>query len=365
MKHQGLATVARVILGMGVRATILRAAGLCAVAVCLLGATPQRAWAQDAARPAPRAPQKPAPAAKAPTANPPKPAGAAKAPTTPTAIERAKSLPAVRANNALEDKSQSKTQTDVREIKVLVAGGNEYRSFYSDWQSRGSTIVEGASKHLEKQCGLRFKVVGFANWEYKKAPRTADEAFRSLHKVPVGPADIVIGFTLVSFAGPRGEVRGLTQYFSQYVVIPDGWGVPGATTRLVHELSHVFGAFHVSEPDSVMAPGFEKTPRTFRFGLAADAVFPLTRNVKLQEGVGSLSAEAQQSLRSIYRQYHHPLEAIDEDPVVIGYRYQSLRSELAGDEARSAKMKAEMERVKAIAVDGALMKEEEPAPAKE
>jgi hypothetical protein len=246
-----------------------------------------------------------------------------------------------------------------------VAGGNEYRNFYSDWQTRGQEIVEGASKHLEKQCGLRFTVVGFANWEYKKAPRTADEAFRSLHKVRVGDADLVVGFTLVSFAGPRGEVRGLTQYFSQYVVIPDGWGVPGATTRLVHELSHVFGAFHVAEEDSVMLPGFEKTPRVFRFGRAAEAVFPLTRNIKLQEGVGSLTPEQQQSLRGIYRQHHHPMEALDEDPVVIGYRYQALRSELAGDEARSARMKAEMQRVQGIPVDGALMKEEEPAPAKE
>ncbi|HEY2838081.1 MAG TPA: M12 family metallo-peptidase [Pirellulales bacterium] len=253
----------------------------------------------------------------------------------------------------------------MREVKVLVAGGNEYRNFYTDWQSRATAIVDGASKHLEKEFGLRFKVAGFASWDYKKAPRTSDEAFRSLHKVPVGDADLVVGFTLVSFAGPRGEVRGLTQYFSQYVVIPDGWGVPGATTRLVHELSHVFGAFHVDEQDSVMLPGFEKTPRTFKFGRAAEAVIPLTRNVKLQEGVGSLSAESQQSLRAIYRQYHHPIEAIDEDPIVIGYRYQSLRWELAGDEERSAKMKAEMERVKGIAVGGSSSDNVEPTPGNE
>ena len=59
------------------------------------------------------------------------------------------------------------------------------------------------------------------------------------------------------------------------------------------------------------------------------------------------------------------MDAIDEDPVVIGYRYQALRSELAGDAERSAKMKSEMERVKGVAVDGSLMKEEEPAPGKE
>jgi len=335
---------------------------VCALTIFAFGVWPKVAPAQ-APRPAAKAPAVQQP----PAAGKPKPAPAPNPSTVvgPSIPKPTKAPVAADGKTIAEDSSPSTARPAVREIKVLVAGGTEYRTVYSDWQARGSEIVAGASKHLEKQFGLRFKVVGFTDWEYKKAPRTADEAFRSLHKVPVGAADLVVGFTLVSFAGPRGEVRGLTQYFSQYVVIPDNWGVPGATTRLVHEMSHVFGAFHVAEEGSVMLPGFEKTPRTFRFGRAADAVIPLTRMVNLQEGVGSLPAESQQSLRGLYRRYRHPSEGIEEDPVVIGYRYQALRSELAGDAERSARMKTEMERARGTPVDGALMKEEEPAPGKE
>lgn len=339
------------------RVSTMMSSAIVAIIACWFGSQSTRVIAQQVPRPAARSSSTPAAKPAVPPVADPRAPAATPRPKSPTAS----AAPTVTLSKQPAAPVSAKTPA-VREIKVLVAGGSEYRTFYSDWQSRGRTIVEGASKHFEKEFGLRFQVVGFDAWEYKKAAKTADEAFRSLHSVKLGDADLVIGFTLVSFAGPRGEVRGLTQYFSQYVVIPDGWGVPGATTRLVHELSHVFGAFHVNEKNSVMLPGFEKTPRTFEFGRAMEETMPLTHDVNLKEGVGSLSPEAQQALRTIYRTHHHPLEAIDEDPVVVGYRYQSMRAELAGDTARSAKMKAELQRVKRIS--SAQEIEEHPAPGK-
>ena len=240
----------------------------------------------------------------------------------------------------------------MREVRVVVAGGKEYRAFHYNWQDRAHRIVADASRHFERQFGIRFKVVGYRAWDYTRAPKQADEAFQDLHRIALGDADLIVGFTMVAYPGSRGEVRGLTQYFSQYVVLPDLWGEPGAVTRLVHELSHVFGAFHVAERGSVMLPGFERTPRTFQFGRAAEEVIPQTRQVDLARGVESLPEETQQSIRQAYRTYHHPSEDAASDPIVVGYRYQALRADMNGNEPRSQEMRAEMERLKAATVSG-------------
>jgi len=241
---------------------------------------------------------------------------------------------------------QARRWPQVRDVKVVVAGGKEYRAFYRDkWQNRARGIVEAAAARFEEQFPIHFRIVGYRAWEYRIAPESAGDAFEWLHKVDRGEADLVIGFTLVPFPGPRGEIRGITQYFSQCVVIPDCWGTTGATTRLVHELCHVFGAFHVAATDSVMQLGFERTPKTFRFGEPAERIIELTKGVDLDVGVDSLSPETQEKIREIYRAHHHPIESVDEDPIVVGYRYQARRSDWAGDAERSGRMQAIADRL--------------------
>ena len=71
--------------------------------------------------------------------------------------------------------------------------------------------------------------------------------------------------------------------------------------------------------------GFERTPKVFQFGEAAEQMIALTRDFDLEAGVDSLSPEAQQKIREVYRAHHHPLESESEDPIVVGYRYQARR----------------------------------------
>ena len=71
----------------------------------------------------------------------------------------------------------------------------------------------------------------------------------------------------------------------------------------------------------------------------------LTKDFDLDEGIDSLSEETQQKIRDIYRANHHPLESVDEDPVVVGYRYQAKRSEWAGDTKRGERMQAIADRL--------------------
>lgn len=247
---------------------------------------------------------------------------------------------------ASADRPVARKWPNVREVKVLVAGGKEYRAFYREkWQARARGIVEAAAVRFEQQFPIHFRVVGFRDWEYKTAPQTAGEAFQWLHKVDLGDADLMIGFTMVPFPGPRGEIRGVTQYYSQRVVIPDCWGTSGATTRLVHELCHVFGAFHVVDPNSVMQMGFERTPQVYTFGESTEDVVNLAKDVDLQEGVGSLSPDTQKRIRAIYRTFHHPLDNIEDDPIVVGYRYQARRADWDGDEERNKEMQQTADRL--------------------
>ena len=240
---------------------------------------------------------------------------------------------------AATDAPAERRWPQVREVRVLLAGGKEYRAFYRDkWQARARGIVEGAAVRFEQTFPIRFRIVGYRDWEYKTAPQTAGDAFQWLHKIELGDADLIIGFTMVPFPGPRGEIRGVTQYYSQRVVIPDCWGTTGATTRLVHELCHVFGAFHVADADSVMQIGFERTPKVFRIGKPTEETVTLAKDVDLKVGVDSLSADTQKRIRAIYRTFHHPIENLEDDPVVVGYRYQAQRTDWNGDAKLSQRM---------------------------
>jgi hypothetical protein len=246
----------------------------------------------------------------------------------------------------------AKTASDVeavREVRVLAVAGRAYRTFYPDWQQRTGELIRAASRRIEPALGIRFKVAGYRAWEYEVAPKTADEGLRRLHQIEPGDCDLVVAFTLVAFPGPRvgAEVRGVSNYFSQYVLIPDQWGTTGATTRLVHELCHVFGAFHVADPNSVMRPAFQRTPSKFTFGDAAQQVVRLTRDVDLRRGVESLDAKTMAKIRALYRQRHHPSEAVADDPIVRGYQYQARRAKWAGDTERAKAMTAAADRLAA------------------
>ena len=153
-----------------------------------------------------------------------------------------------------------------------------------------------------------------------------------------------MAFTLVTFPGPTvgAEVRGVSNYFSQYVLIPDQWGTTGATTRLVHELCHVFGAFHVADPNSVMRPAFQKTPAKFTFGDAAEQVMRLTRKVDFRSGVESLDATTMTKVRELFsRQHHHPSERVTDDPDKVPQATNTRRrAKWAGDAKREEAMTA-------------------------
>jgi hypothetical protein len=235
---------------------------------------------------------------------------------------------------AAEATSQATTRK-IREVKVMVVAGLEYRLYYQDWQDRARHIIDGASRHTEAQLGLKFVATEFRAWEYTggRSPKSPDETIEQLTRFKPGKCDLVVALTLVAFPGPEvgSEIRGFTQYFSQYVVVPDQWVAVGAQTRLVHELCHVFGAFHEANPNSVMRPAYQGTPRHFEFSNSTREIIRLTKDLDLTRGVAGLAPEAARRIREIYRAEHHPREPLAEDPVSRAYEAAAKRAEKFGD----------------------------------
>ena len=94
-----------------------------------------------------------------------------------------------------------------------------------------------------------------------------------------------------------------------------------------------------------MQMGFERTPQVFTFGESTEDVVNLAKDVDLKEGVSSLSPDVQKRIRAIYRTFHHPLENLEDDPIVVGYRYQARRAGWDGDEERNREMQQTADRL--------------------
>jgi predicted Zn-dependent protease len=119
---------------------------------------------------------------------------------------------------------------------------------------------------------------------------------------------------------------GVTNSFGKYLLIRESTS-PALANRseliVLHELCHVFGAFHVDDPRSVMQPAIENCPHQFTVTQPTCDVMRLTRQMDLDRGVESLDAETIGKITDLYRKHRHPAET-GEDPVTTGYAFQAL-----------------------------------------
>ena len=236
----------------------------------------------------------------------------------------------------------------VRDVRVLIVAGPAYRRFRPQWRMRTDAILREASAHFAIEFGIRFQAVAVAAWQFREAPATADAAMEQLHR-QVGANskhDLIVAFTLFAFPGSRrgSEIRGLSHYFSRYVIVPDAWRPTGAVTRLIHELGHVFGAFHDREPGSIMAPVYRATPSQIIFSRPTIEVITATRDVDFQQGVRSLDARTARQIQRLYQTYRHRSEPPDRDPISAAYQHLADRAQWDGatEEAAALRRQAEL-----------------------
>lgn len=142
------------------------------------------------------------------------------------------------------------------------------------WRDTASDLLDAVSDYWENEFSIRLKVVSIEPWPLEQTTSssvTLMEFLRQAYPRDGGRAraDIVIGLTRqrVNFYG-GGRARadrlgdcknGLGNYIVSYVMEPFVYSrdeVNHDVLALVHELGHLFGATHTSDPESVMNGNF-------------------------------------------------------------------------------------------------------------
>jgi hypothetical protein len=236
---------------------------------------------------------------------------------------------------------------DVRVIKVLAVADRTYQRIVDDWQERIRKAVRGASEFYETNFGLRFVVADIQALDYRGLDNTVQERWEYLLELSPGEADLLIAF--IGFGdydlAEDGPVRvghlGRGMHFGQHVMVSGERFVHPNRDRavLIHELAHLFGAFHVQSPRSVMQRSIDDVPTDdiisgrLTLGPPLREVIRLARNVDFHRGVESLSPEARNRIQALCRQYRHPAEAEFPDPIETSYEYLQARREARGGPA--------------------------------
>lgn len=127
------------------------------------------------------------------------------------------------------------------------------------WEKRLRERVREASEIFEYTARVRFEVAAVGTWQSDNAIVRFEQSLAEFErKVDPNPARIAVGFTsqyripqgYTHLGGTRGPLHShvLIREWSQHVSARERLEI------LVHELGHVLGAVHSSEPDSVMRP---------------------------------------------------------------------------------------------------------------
>jgi hypothetical protein len=228
-----------------------------------------------------------------------------------------------------------------RTVRVRAIVDETYRQVVHDWRERIPRIVGSASAYFERQFGIRLTLTVLLPWEYKALADSPADQWRHLLKQSPEGVDLI-----VAFAGYGDHFRlqpetlytgqlGRAAFFGQHILIADQRDIHEnrAKMTLIHELGHVFGAFHVAAPNLVMTPQYADLPGELivagrvPFGEPATKIIQMTRDFHFPLGVESLSPETRQFIQAAFRMHGLANERTSADPITEGYRYLQERAE--------------------------------------
>ncbi len=228
-----------------------------------------------------------------------------------------------------------------REVKVGVAVAESYKAV-PEWQEKFKQRLTYASKIFENEFGISFHPVAWVDWS---PADTSDmnALFEDLKsKFPLVDMDLVIGLCSLKFSPAMNvndsHIIGRARPFSGYLVLRHPVNPLfkiQEETVLVHELGHLFGAIHTTEPNTVMSPVVAKQIPA-RFDPVNREIIQVTRGIDFRKGSDALD---QKSIEFLLQSY---LKLIDtgqsfEFYYALGNLY--LKSG-QGEEARQTWLKA-------------------------
>ena len=278
---------------------------------------------------------RPAPAAATPGPAPPPPASVGQA------DKRGSPVSATAAPSG---------EPPLRIVRVRALADATYRRVVDDWSQRIRTVVTAASDYFEANFRIRFQLLDIAPWEYRGVARHPESRLQALLAMEPEDAELLIGF--IGFgefytAGERTYITGLLGMgmpFGQHVMVSgDGhFHVNRDKVVLLHELAHVFGAFHVDNRRSLMYPIHSGVPTEvlaegqFELEPPLREVIMAARNLDFRRGVASLDPPVRQRIQALARQYRVSREARAPSPVGLARVMQELRENAQGKVGRPA-----------------------------
>ena len=230
-------------------------------------------------------------------------------------------------------------QPGMRTMELRVAADQEFRK-YPDWQNTLRRRIGDASKFYEAHFGIRFEIKDIGGWE-SIAPDSYLEKFRAdfRNKIPLDAVDAVVGFSGKASADlhmAEGD------YFGRYVLVMDWTDKDGHRTlsegRVVstmeHEIMHLFGMWHSSDPASVMA--FASTDFSNRVDARILQYMALMRDYDLKQGVWGLDQATLKKIVEIHG-LDYKDDVKDDFPLVQAYLFEAdkLRKTKKLDEAEA------------------------------
>lgn len=230
--------------------------------------------------------------------------------------------------------AQSAQPVDVVRVVTLRAVAEEMYRARPGWEADLRRTVQTVSDIYEKAFRIRFVVREVVPWTLGPAVPTRTIFRRLSTEVPVGTADVIVGFT-----AERCEklLYGLGQMFGRVALVQTGCletAVLGFLTPesiLSHEMAHVFGMFHIvaGGAKSVMVAGAADD-----FDGQTRRVITLMRNYDFAQGVLGIDAETRRAWNAIYAEGHARVEPNPLAGAIAGAGYRLVRSG-RGDEGEA------------------------------
>ncbi len=184
-----------------------------------------------------------------------------------------------------------------RIITLRIAADEEFRA-KGIWRRNLNAWITAVNRSFESAFSISWQVADIVNWHSDDQIRDVRAMIASLrHTVGTGPAEVLLGLSgqAVGSAGAGMPFRDVAVAVRHSV---SGYDMP---VVIAHELGHLFGAWHVADPRSVM---FAAGARTLRFDAITHDLIQLMRDFDFGTGVLGIDGPTAFRISRIFARGH-------------------------------------------------------------
>ena len=204
---------------------------------------------------------------------------------------------------------------ELRDLTFRVVADEEFRARTgAGWEKDVRARMARASAVFEREFRVRFVVASVGEWQSEDAAASIHDLHAALARRTGGGAeDVVIGFSsqhAPARAGAAPDVydRGVAYYFGRCCIVragtpPAGDPWPYEDETVLHEIGHVFGAWHSTHGRSVMR-AIKQGPENAGFDVYARAAVLSSRTVDFRRGTDAVDDATVATLFAAWKVSH-------------------------------------------------------------